>query len=312
MLSVPVLLVAYNRPERFKQLISSLRNSKPPTVLIAIDGPKPGNLVDIKRVSEVRCLVNEIDWTDDVEVRVRPHNFGLRAAMVDAISWGISMKGRLIIVEDDVVVGPNFLEFCNIALDKYESNPRIGQINGWNQVPHGLIDRNLRKSDCLISVYNSSFAWATWADRWSLYDDSISWGLNSSLREIKEITGSLSSALQWRLNFKNASELLVDSWSYRWLASLWSQRMWCVSPTQSLVTYEGHFDGTHTRLKVKQKQNPVYNKKFKDFVIPVDNFEVDPNSETWLRKVYFDDSFKGLLKTISFRQVLRILKYFKR
>jgi hypothetical protein len=305
----PVLLVGYNRPDKFIQLIESLRLSKPSKILIAIDGPKSQNLQDELRVSEVLSAVNKIDWTDDIEIRKRPHNLGLRVAMIDAVSWAVSREGKVIVVEDDVIVGPNFTNFCNYTLSKFKDDHSVGQINGWNQVPYEI--PKSKNKICRLSLYNTSYAWATWADRWELYDDNLTWATSKSIKEMRNITGSFRSSIQWRINFKNAQELLVDSWSYRWLATMWSHGMSSVTPNSNLITYDGHLDGTHTRTKRREFNNKVDEvSQFESLQIN-DPIELDRDAEEWLRKVYFDDSIKGLIKTIGARQVLKLLKKIK-
>ena len=304
--STPILLVGYNRPDKFVQLINSLRVSKPPKILVAIDGPKHGNFEDAERVLAVRASVSTIDWTDDIEIRERQFNMGLRLAMIDGISWAVSKEGKVIVVEDDVIVGPNFIDFCTYYLNKFKSDRSIGQINGWNQVPYEVSNSN--GQDCRLSIYNTSYAWATWADRWDLFDDKLEWGLEESLARLSKITGSYRSAIQWRLNFKNANEFLVDSWSYRWLATMWSHQMWCVTPNRSLITYDGQCGGTHTRTTKSHFQNEVDAGSLKELLGNSNYIKVDGPSEKWLRRQYFDDSLKGLLKTFGARYLLKIIK----
>ena len=46
MRTTPLLLLAYNRPEKVRRLIDRLRPQAPKTLMVAVDGPKPGNPAD--------------------------------------------------------------------------------------------------------------------------------------------------------------------------------------------------------------------------------------------------------------------------
>lgn len=304
MTTPPILLLAYNRPEKFSDLLCSLRESRPKLVYVSFDGPKEDE-TDAAKVAHTRESLTLIDWPCDLRILKHDSNIGIRKSVTHAVSRVLNENDSVVVIEDDVRVGPNFLRFCSFHLDKYRNEKKIGQINGWNQVPYSVTtDRTI---DCRLSVYNTSYAWATWSDRWAYYDDTLSWGLAADLRQIKEITGSMRSAMQWRLNFKNANDLLVDSWSYRWLASLWSRSSYCITPSKSQITYTGFDDGTHTRSRRRVSQNPVDEDEAKASNFNCKNPRMDQLAERWLRESYFNDSLYGVTKTILARKILQTL-----
>ena len=53
----PLLLIAFNRPDHFEQLIERLRETRPQRIFVAIDGPRPGHATDADRVQRTRDLV---------------------------------------------------------------------------------------------------------------------------------------------------------------------------------------------------------------------------------------------------------------
>jgi len=59
---VPVLIVAFNRPEKLKNLLESLRASAPPVVMLAVDGPREGISSDNQLVANTQKMVEIIDW----------------------------------------------------------------------------------------------------------------------------------------------------------------------------------------------------------------------------------------------------------
>ena len=60
--SEPLLLIGFNRPELFGQLIARLSETQPSKIYVAIDGPRVGNPTDLEKVTATRDLVNSIDW----------------------------------------------------------------------------------------------------------------------------------------------------------------------------------------------------------------------------------------------------------
>ena len=304
--TTPVLLLGYNRPEKVRQAIAAISLSSPRDLLFAVDGPKGHAIDDARRVHETQNAIECIDWNCRVQTRFRTSNLGLKSAVVDAVSWAISEFDRVIVIEDDAKPGPQLIDYTTSMLHYYQSDLQIAHINGYNMVPLDKLQYPNRHSR--LSRYPESYAWATWGRAWHKYDDSLSWGLNASLEVLSEITGSYVGAMRWRQIFKDASAGRIDTWAVRWLATMWSHHMWCVSPNLSLVKYDGYSGGTHTRTNKSRIQNEVSEVRLMASFDIHDQTTADPESDTWIRRSYFDDSIKGIVKTIAARNLLKLLK----
>ena len=151
--------------------------------------------------------------------------------------------------------GPQLLEFLNHNLIRHQESIKIAHINGYNLVPTD----NLTNPDhpSRLSIYPESYAWATWDRAWKKYDDDMSWAKNASIQDIKKICGSTTGALRWKLNFGDAAAERVDTWAYRWLASMWEHELLMVSPNRNISYYEGWRDGTHTKTKMRWEEPVV-------------------------------------------------------
>ena len=240
----PVLILAYNRPDQIRGLIESMRPDGPPSVLIGVDGPKD-TAIDREKVRKVVEAVEGIDWTDDIQILERKSNLGLRLAVPDAVTWAISKAGRVIVVEDDVRVSKDFFPYMNYCLDKFANEERFGHISGYNPVPAKFITNPQFRYR--TSLFPESYAWATWDRAWSKYEDELSWAKESSLEDLRELTGSLQAAVVWKMNFSDAESGAISTWAYRWLASLWKNKLLSISPNVNLVDYQGQTEGTHTK-----------------------------------------------------------------
>jgi len=276
----PVLLLGYNRPQQMRGLIQSLAPLKPKLILLAVDGPRKNRSSDADLVGQTQDLVSEITWDAEIRTRFRDSNLGLRRAVVDAVTWANSEYGRVIVLEDDVRAGPQLLEFLDHNLNTHQKNTRIAHINGYNLVPKEHLtypDHASRQS-----IYPESYAWATWDRAWQKYDDDMTWAKNASLGDIKKICGSTAGALRWKQNFNLASSGRINSWAFRWLASMWEQDWLMVSPNRNLARYEGWQDGTHTLRNARNNELAIDKIEIAKIGQDEVNPKADSLSDSWL------------------------------
>jgi hypothetical protein len=301
----PVLLVGFNRPESSRSVIHALRPNRPPIILFAVDGPRGWQPGEAQRVQAVQDLVSEIDWGAHVVTRFRDHNIGLRQAVTDAVTWAIGTFGSVIVLEDDVVPGRNFLKYMNDALNRFAHDERIGHVSGYNLVPPSQLTGGTRQSR--LSRYPESCAWATWERSWKFYDDDLNWAMNARLDELKSITGSWAGALRWKQNFLDAQSGRIDSWAYRWINTIWSRNQFAVSPNSNLVHYNGHSNGTHTRRKPRYQELPPESEDVLTSEVP----EHDSKADNWVGQVIFEESPLGVIRGVAISEILRVERQFK-
>ena len=306
--TAPILIVAYNRPVMVRKLLESLAPFAPSHIILAVDGPKPQDQEDSLKVIETRASVDQITWPAKVETIFRPSNLGLRHSVVDAVTHVTSSYGRAIVLEDDVVVGKHFLNYTNEMLTRYENEQSVAHINGYNVVPPNRLTGlpvNSRSTR-----YIESFAWATWHRSWQHYDADLTWALNCSISELAEQCGGLIPAAKWKLNFADAEANRINTWAYRWLATIWSNSWHILSPNQNLVEYQGWSEGTHTLRRAKWNELPVdVSSGEKAELTSLPNFHRDDTADNWLGKTVFGESVRGLIEGVLATNLLRVKKY---
>ncbi len=300
----PVLLLGYNRPEQMRGLIQSLSPFQPKVILLAIDGPNQNRPNDPELVKQTQEAINQVAWNAEIITRYRESNLGLRRAVVDAVTWANSEYGRVIVLEDDVRAGPQLLDFLNHNLDKYEKQNEVAHINGYNLVPIDHINKPDEASR--ISIYPESYAWATWDRAWKNYDDDLTWAKSASIDEIKKIVGSTTGALRWRQNFNDAAAERIDTWAYRWLASMWAKNLKIISPNQNIAQYFGSENGTHTRRKIKWQELEIESLPTNDRSLGEN--KVDKLADGWLKKSVFKETIMGVLEGQVISILLSIIK----
>jgi hypothetical protein len=300
-----VLILAYNRPNQIRGLIDSMRPYAPKRVLIGVDGPKE-TANDVEKVRNVVEEIAKINWTDDVQILERKSNLGLRLAVPDAVTWAMSKAGRAIVVEDDVRVSKDFFPYMNYCLNEFANEDKIGHISGYNPVPKKFITHPQVRSR--ISLFPDSYAWATWDKAWSKYEDELSWEKESSLGVLKELTRSWQAALVWKMNFSDAESGAISTWAYRWVASLWKNKMVSISPNVNLVDYRGQTEGTHT------KGSRSWAELETDEIMMLDAGDtstlsaIDELADNWIARNIFRSTNLGVARRVAESLVLNVIR----
>lgn len=303
----PVLLIAYNRPEKLLRLIQSLKLSQPAIVMIAVDGPRLDSKDDTVRVQLTRDAVEQVSWNCQLLTRFREKNLGLQKAYVDAVNWAISTYGRVTVIEDDVIAGPELVPYSLDALIRYENEQSIAQINGYNFVPRECLTEPNRRER--LTKYPTSYTWSTWERAWKKFDVENEWGLEVSVSELSQVTGSRVSAVMWKTNFQNAANGRVNTWDYPWVAAMWKDRMRIVSPNRNLAIYGGFDDGTHTKSGRQHGQLEI------DTVmnLPLGACtEIDRKADYWHSRHIFRETPVGMCEKLLASVYLEIMKHRRR
>lgn len=308
MRTTPLLLLAYNRADKVQRLIDRLRPQAPQHIMVSVDGPKPGSPTDAAKVAAVHDAIRTIDWTDDVEKRLRPVNLGLRVAVADAVTWAVEKHGEVIVVEEDVLPGDHFIPYATGMLERYRTEDSIAHISGYNIVPSRALSPGGAASR--LTIYPESVAWATWAGAWSHFDDSLEWGSNASVADLAKVTGSTISALRWKQNFADAAAGRISTWAYRWIASMWSRGALTLSPNTNLVTYAGYDVGTNSVLKAPWEELPLYVGAQESLMS--DAVERDLAADAWINRTVFGGTVAGLARGAAVSAVLEARKLQRR
>lgn len=301
----PVLLLGFNRPEKMQKLISALRTTSPRTVLVAVDGPRASHIGDPVLVEQVQRSVELIDWTDDVRTLFRNSNMGLRAAVTEAVTWAVSEHGKVIVLEDDCIPGPSCVPFMQWGLNNFSDNQSVAHVNGYNLVPQVALSHP--NNQARTTRYIESYAWATWERAWDAYDDSLAWALDSSLSELAAIVGSRTAAMRWKINFHDAASERINTWAYRWMATIWSRGWTVVAPNRNLSNYDGYTGGTHTLRSARWNEPPVRTLD-SGWLQSSEETRYDQAADLWTGRNVFHESSTGLVEGLAATAAMAVLK----
>lgn len=248
----PVVLFVYSRPQHTIETVESLaknRLAKDTEVFIFSDDSKDEKSAE--GVEQVREYIDSLlgrGLFKSVSINKAEKNRGLANSVISGVAEIIDRYGRVIVVEDDLVSSPDFLEYMNEALRFYEKDKQIWSISGYTfkiAIPEDY------KSDVYLSYRGCSWGWGTWSDRWSKVD----WGV----RDYDEFRSSRTQRVKLNRGGRDMAGMLdaqkrgkIDSWAIRWCYAQSRLDMLTVYPVVSRIKNIG-LDGTGTHSGVTSR-----------------------------------------------------------
>ena len=240
----PVLLVGFNRPDLVKRTMASIAAAGPARLYVACDGARAERVGEASKVAAVRECMLAPSWPCTVQSRFLDQNQGCMAAVSGAIDWFFQHESAGIILEDDCVADPSFFPFVAELLQHYETDERVGAING-----SALAPAQLHSSDsyCFTRYPNPS-GWATWRRAWAHFErEPANWKQTIADPNFIGQWCSPRAGTKWRRRMSSAFTGATSSWAYRWHYAMWKHHMLTIHPRSNLITNIGfREDGTHT------------------------------------------------------------------
>lgn len=237
----PVVLFVYNRPWHTAETLKALRRNKwveESVLYIYADGVKAGaGLDEVKRIQEVRELITGINWCKELIVIERDENLGLADSIVSGVTEVLDKHGKIIVLEDDIVTSPGFLQYMNEALSMYREEDRVMHISGYR----------LPGSRSLPNTYfynlTSCWGWATWNRAWVFFNPDAAFLFQSINEQNKLDKFDLENAYPFSEDLKSNINGTLRTWAVKWYASVFLAEGLCLHPGKTLVKNIGH-DGS--------------------------------------------------------------------
>ncbi len=234
MSQAPIALFVYRRPQHTARTIASLMQCDgfdPRRLFVFSDGPKPG----VTEVEEVRAVVR--DLLPEATLVCAQTNQGLAKSITSGVTQLTDAHGKVIVIEDDLILARNFLVYMDTALELFKDEPQVMQVSGFaHDVEHP-------PENATFLPMTSSWGWATWKRAWQAFDITAP-GAKSLLadpvaRRRFDLNGTMtySRMLEWQLRGD------IDSWAIKFYLSVFERNGLVLYPPRTLVDNEG-FDGS--------------------------------------------------------------------
>lgn len=256
----PVVVFVYKRLQHTKKTIESLMKNtlaSETDVYIYSDGYKGDeDYDDVIKVRNYIRLLKEMHPFKKLEIIESPKNQGLANSVIKGATEVINRYGKIISVEDDLLLSPYFLKYMNEALDIYQNEPEVWSI-GSHSAKLPFMDSY--DYDVFFCHRASSWGWGTWLDRWKKVDWNVSdynrFKLNLRERKKFNLGGDDMASLLDRQMCG-----LKDSWAIRWCYAQYKEGTYCVRPVEPVVINIGQ-DGSGTHCTKNMYSDAVMSKK---------------------------------------------------
>jgi len=236
----PIALFVYDRLDMTIKTVDALKNntlSHESSLFIYSDAAKDTS--NFAEVEKIREYILGIVGFKEVTIIRREKNFGLAENIIDGVGSLVEKYGKVIVLEDDLITHPKFLEFMNKGLDAYEDDTNVASIHGFvypiKDLPETFF---LKGADC--------WGWATWNRAWRVFERDGSLLLEELKKQKTTYEFDFGGSYPYTKMLKDQINGRNNSWAIRWYASAFLRNMVTLYPRESLVAHIGYC-GTHTR-----------------------------------------------------------------
>lgn len=249
----PIALFVFNRPDHTENTLNALKENPEfaqSLLFVYCDGPR--NAQDVPRVQAVREVVRAFAFSN-VTLIEREHNLGLAKSIIIGVSELCNQFGRIIVLEDDLIVAKGFLSYMNRALQYYENEDQVMQISGYMFSVVGD-----RYSQAALLPITSTWGWATWKRAWSKLDLSLISNENFLADKFERRSFNLDNSYPYTKRLDKQRRGHSDSWGIQWYMSVFSVKGLVLYPPATLVINHG-YDGSGTHCGVEQTIQEIVN-----------------------------------------------------
>lgn len=234
----PIILFTYNRPRHTRQTIEALQQNFlaiQSDLIIYSDAPK--NSTAANQVQEVRDYLKTISGFKSIKIVEKEENWGLAKSIINGVTEIVNTYGKVIVLEDDMVTSPYFLNYMNDALDRYESCERVFGITGFAYPidSHNVPDTYFMKDE-------GCWGWATWKRSWQFFE-----------KDTDRLINTFTPNMIREFNFDNTtnfwSQVLlnqqgkINTWAIYWYATVFLNNGLFLHPRETFIKNIGH-DGS--------------------------------------------------------------------
>lgn len=246
MLSTPVAIIIFRRPDLTAKVLDVVRLAKPSSLYVIADGPRKDKPGEAEACAATRAVIDTVDWDCEVHRHYSDVNLGCGYRPSSGIDWLFDQVESAIILEDDCIPHPSFFGYCDELLQRYRDDERVMHISGctYRAEPWHT------DSSYFFSRFPAAWGWATWRRAWKYYDIKCKdWPALRGTGFLADLIGEPVVEAFWAKQFDEAS--LADQglhfWDYQWAFACWANSGLAIFPRQNLVSNIGSGEhATHT------------------------------------------------------------------
>ena len=252
----PIVIFAYNRPNHLLNLLNSLflnTNITNHDIFFFCDGAK--NYKDKKNIILIKKIINRFKKKLKFrKIFYNKNNIGLAKNIINGVTETLKKSQYCIVLEDDLLLNPEAINFLNHYLKLFKNNYRFGSISA-----HSYLDKmkELYNKEYYITKRHCSWGWGTWSRVWNEINwDSIDYEkhfLNKSEKKSFSLAGNDLNLLLWGQYKK-----FINSWAIRFNYFCFKKNLLSFQPRYSMIENRGRdFSGTHERFSFKDYKTDI-------------------------------------------------------
>ncbi len=244
----PVAMFVYNRADNTRCTLDALAQNTLATetdLYVFSDGGRDAQ--SWEQVRQVRRLLHDMarqarerGLLRSFTIVERPENYYLERNIIEGIAEVLERHDSVIVLEDDIVTSPYFLQYINDGLTAYRNNPRVMHITGFTNLclPQGVEGR-----DFYFTPHMAGWGWATWRDRWQGHFRHYT----SRQEALRGMSEKQLADMQYGGNYPCLHSLDRNPipWDVCWEIAVRRADGLCLMPTRTLVRNIGLYNGTH-------------------------------------------------------------------
>jgi len=235
-------------------------------IYLYCDGPK--NESDNNKINKIKDIIENNNNLKFAKKLYRSENFGLAKNIILSMNEVFTQNEAAIIIEDDIVVNKNAINFINFYLNILNKNEKIGSVSAYSYLDKFNEQQNI---NYYLSKRHSSWAWGTWSYIWQ----DIQWG-NMNNQDIfkskTETNGFLELGRDMNLMLWAQSKKYINSWAIRFNYYCYLKNLKSFQSRYSLVNNIGNEgSGTHGFFKSKNITHKLTNDKIEFISNPIFN-----------------------------------------
>jgi hypothetical protein len=244
------------------------------------DGPRCAD--DVSKVKAVQALLDDVTGFRTVNRSYSDINIGCANSIIAGVTTILKLCSAVIVLEDDVVTTPNFLDFMNQGLDQFGNVPAVFSVGGYTlpfKRPNGYIP------DGYFFQRTCAWGWAIWRDRWQQVD----WALT----DFDEFMSDPQARQQFNEGGSDRVRMLerakmreIDAWDIRLCYSEFKAGAYTLYPTVSKTVNIGVDSPDSTTEVVYDRYQPVLDTGKQRFFSLPETVQTNPSYSRQFRRKF--------------------------
>lgn len=226
----PVLIIAFLRPEKTKELVVQLISMGVKNIFLSIDKGRTSDELRVQQLMLDDITSLRSKSSTKIEINQLRVNSGLAVAVISALDWFFSLVDFGVVLEDDLIPTPQFFEYCNDNRFVLQENSNCWLLSGnqFAQLPESV-------THPILSNYPLIWGWATASEKWHLMKKEILYG--ESVLPLKRM--NLAKFGFFQTGLSRARNGNIDSWAVPLSARMYMTGSTCLLPPYNLVSNQG-------------------------------------------------------------------------